>query len=114
MDKVENVYLGSRCISYDSVSNSDFKFELKEALGLPDNTVCYIDDISIPHAWYTIEENLNNTLHTITTRMNTDTPNWYHTLALEIPGGNYTGSALALALQTELQFAEPDHQFVCI
>ena len=29
---------------------------------LPDNTVCYIDDISIPHTWYTIEENLNNTL----------------------------------------------------
>ena len=46
--------------------------------------------------------------------MNTDTTNWYHTLALEIPSGNYTGSSLALALQTKLQFAEPDHQFVCI
>ena len=45
--------------------------------------------------------------------MNTDTPNWYHTLALEIPSGNYTSSSLALALQAELQFAEPDHQFVC-
>ena len=37
--------------------------------------------------------------------MNTDAPNWYHTLALGIPSGNYTGSSLALALQTELQFA---------
>ena len=46
--------------------------------------------------------------------MNTDTPNWYHTLALEIPSGNYTGSSLAMALQTELNIAEPDHQFVCI
>ena len=100
--------------SNDSVNNSDFKFELKEALDLPDNTVCYIDDISIPHTWYTIEENMNNTLYIITTQMNTDTPNWHHTLALEIPSGNYTGSSLALALQTELQFAEPDHQFVCI
>ena len=46
--------------------------------------------------------------------MNTDTPNWHHTLALEIQSGKYTGSSLALALQTELQFAEPDHHFVCI
>ena len=27
---------------------------------------------------------------------------------------NYTGSSLALALQAELNIAEPDHQFVCI
>ena len=45
--------------------------------------------------------------------MNTGIPTWYHSLALEIPTGNYTGSSLALALQAELQFAEPDHQFVC-
>ena len=35
---------------------------LQEALGLPDNTVCYIDDISIPHSWYTIEY-FNNKLY---------------------------------------------------
>ena len=45
--------------------------------------------------------------------MNTGIPTWYHSLALEIPTGNYTGSSLALALQAELQFAEPDHQFIC-
>ena len=44
--------------------------------------------------------------------MNTGIPTWYHTLALKIPSGNYTGSSLALGLQAELQFAEPDHQFV--
>ena len=36
-----------------------FKFELKEALDLPDNTVCYIDDISIPHTWRTIVSHNN-------------------------------------------------------
>ena len=45
--------------------------------------------------------------------MNTGIPTWYHPLALEIPSGNYTGSSLALALQADLQYAEPDHQFVC-
>ena len=83
------------------------------ALDLPDNTTCYIDDTSIPHTWFTIEENLNNTLYIITTQMNTGIPTWYHTLALEIPSGNYTGGSLALALQAELQFAKPDHPFVC-
>ena len=114
MDRIKKVYGNSRYKSNDSVNNSDVKFELKEALALPDNTVCHIDDISIPHTWYTIEENLNNTLYIITTQMTTDAPSWYHTLALEIPSGNYTGSSLAMALQTELQIAEPDHQCVYV
>jgi hypothetical protein len=115
MDKIKKVYIDSRYKSNDSVSNSDFKFELKEALDLPDNTVCYIDDISIPHTWYTIEENLNNTLYIVTTQLDPGvTPTWYHALALEIPAGNYTGSTLAAALQTELNIAEPDHSFVCV
>ena len=41
-------------------------------------------------------------------------PTWHHPSALEIPSGNYTGSSLAMALQTELRIAEPDHQCVCI
>ena len=45
--------------------------------------------------------------------MNTGIPTWYHPFALEIPSGNSTGSSLALALQAELQYAEPDFQFVC-
>ena len=114
MDKIKKAYVDSRYESNDSVSNSGFKFEFKEALDLPGNTVCYIDDISIPHTWYTIEEHLNNTLFIVTTKMENDVPIWYHTLALEIPSGNHTGSSLALALQAELQFAEPDHQIVCI
>ena len=115
MDKIKKVCADSRYKSNGSVSNSDFKFEFKEALDLPDNAVCYIDDISIPHTWYSIEEHLNNTLYIITTQMDPGvTPTWYHALALEIPRGNYTGSSLALALQAELNIAEPDHQFVCI
>ena len=55
MDKIKKVYVDSRYKTNDSVSNSDLEFELKEALYLPDNTVCYIDDISIPHTWFTIE-----------------------------------------------------------
>ena len=60
MDKIKKAYVDSRFRTRGSNSDSDFKFELKEALGLPDNTVCYIDDISIPHTWRTIESHFQN------------------------------------------------------
>ena len=56
MGKIKKVYIDSIYKTNDSVSNSDFKFELKEALDLGENTVCHIDDISIPHSWYTVEK----------------------------------------------------------
>ena len=54
MDKIKKVCVDSRYKTNDSVSNSQFKFELKEGLDLPDNTVWYTDGISIPHTRYTI------------------------------------------------------------
>ena len=62
MDRIKKVYIDSIYKTNDSVSNSDFKFEIKEALDLPKHTVCYIDDISIPHSWYTIDT-YNNKLY---------------------------------------------------
>ena len=56
--------VGSRFRTRDSNSDSDFKFELKEPLDLPGNTVCYVDDISIPHTWRTIESH-NDKFHMI-------------------------------------------------
>ena len=52
-------YIDSRFRTVNSVSGSDFKFELKEQLDLPDNTACYADDISIPHTWRTTESQNN-------------------------------------------------------
>ena len=58
MDNITNIYIyiyvDSRYklqIRYQIVV---VKFEIQEALDLPDNTICYIDDISIPHTWYSI------------------------------------------------------------
>ena len=112
MDKIKKIYVDSRFRTKDSFSNSDFKFELKESIDLPDNTVCYVDDISIPHSWHTIEQNRNNTLYIITTHF--DDPVWYHCLALDIPSGNYNGMTLAAAIQNELQVAEPHMYFTCV
>ena len=111
MDKVKKVYVDSRFRSRDSASNSDFKFELNEALVLPDNTVCYVDDISIPHTWRTIESH-DNKLYIIfkTEYLAGGGSEMYaaynhDAYVLEIPEGNYTGPALANAIQELLSFA---------
>ena len=74
MDKVKKVYVHSIYKTNESENNSDFKFELNQTLDLPGNTVCYVDDISIPHAWRTIESH-NNKFYIIlkTGTINADT-----------------------------------------
>ena len=55
----EKKHADSRFRTRDSNSDSDFMFELKEPLDIPDNTVCYVDGISIPRTWRTIESHNN-------------------------------------------------------
>ena len=62
MDQIKKAYVDSRFRTRDSVSDSGLKMEYKEPLDLPDNTFCYIDDISIPHTWRTVDSH-NNKLH---------------------------------------------------
>ena len=116
MDKVKKVYIDSRYKSNDSVSNSDFKFELKESLDLPDNTVCYVDDICIPHTWRTIESH-NNKFYIIlrTAVINDDhhattTYNWFP-YVLTLPDGNYNGFNLASSIQDLLNANEINFTF---
>ena len=97
MNKIKKVYVDSRYKTSDSIDNSDFKFEIKEGLDLSDNTVCYIDDISIPHTWYTIET-YNNQLYIETTN-NSIT----NATIITLPNGNYTASSLAITLSLILQ-----------
>ena len=37
---IKNMYIDSRFKTKDSRSNSEFKFELKQSIQLPDNCVC--------------------------------------------------------------------------
>ena len=98
MDKIKKVYVDSRYKSNGSVSKCVFKFELQEALELPGNAVCYIDDISIPHSWYTIED-FNNKLHIQRTcggfRIDRT--------VISIPIGNYNASRLASSINGLVQ-----------
>jgi len=116
MDKVKKVYIDSRYKSNDSVSNSDFKFELKESLDLPDNTVCYVDDICIPHTWRTIESHNNKFYIILRTEVINDdhhattTYNWFP-YVLTLPDGNYNGLNLASSIQDLLNANEINFTF---
>ena len=109
MDKIKKVYIDSRYKTNDSVSNSDFKFELKETLDLPDNTVCYIDDICIPHTWYSIED-YNNKLYI----ENTYPDFSLSASVLTLPEGNYNATNLAATLQSTLQHSFPNENYSCV
>ena len=116
MDKNKKVYVDSIYKTSDSVSNSDFKFEINEALDLPGNTYCYIDDICIPHTWYTLED-FNNTLYIVAKvfiRYGTTyaTPK-FQGYALKLTNGNYTGLSLATEIQEVLQTSIPELAFTC-
>ena len=59
MEIIKKAYADSRFRTFDSTSDRDLKFELKEPLDIPANTICYVDDISIPHTWRRIESHNN-------------------------------------------------------
>ena len=105
MCKIRKAYVDSRFRTRDSNSGSDSKFELMEALGLLDNTVCYIDDISIPHTWRTIESHNNGFYINFKTMYSsgggtgiTEECN-YNPQIFTLPEGNYTGRRMAAAIQ---------------
>ena len=60
---VKKVYIDTRYKTNDSISTSQFKIELPDTLALPHNTIFHLDDISIPHSWRTVEEDVNDTLY---------------------------------------------------
>jgi hypothetical protein len=109
---VKKIYIDTKYKTADSVSNSNFKIELSETLLLPPNTVAYIDDLSIPHSWYTIEEDINDKLYLFTSPTVPDSDNngvlWS---TVQIEKGNYSGTDLAIELQTKIRAATTNSSY---
>ena len=103
---VKKVYVDTAYKTPDSRGNSDFRFELPESLTLPDNCVCYIDDVCVPHAWRTVETGINDRLYiqVSSTEPNEDIrPNEGFIVALS--SRMYSGADLAVELQAGLNSA---------
>ena len=60
---IKKIYIDTRFKSSDSRSDSDFKIDLPTTLLMPEDTGFYIDDVCIPHTWYTVETGRNDKLH---------------------------------------------------
>lgn len=84
---IKKIYIDSQYKTPGSESDSNFNINLPQSLTFPDNTVFYIDDVSIPHSWYVIEEGVNDRLFIHTVDINTPLNQLYSVIPIE--KGNY-------------------------
>ena len=56
---IKKVHIDTRFKTLDSLSDSNFWIELPRSLNVPDDCVCYVDDIFIPVAWSTVDARNN-------------------------------------------------------
>ena len=101
---IKKLYIDTKYKSRESVSNSNFKIDLPQTLYFPDNSVFYIDDISIPHSWYTIEENMNDKLYIEISHVDSNVGTTVDSYQIvTISPGIYNGVELALEIQTNIE-----------
>ena len=96
-------YVDTRFKTSDSISNSNFKIDLPTTVYWTDNTVYFIDDVCIPHSWYSIEQNVNDKLYVFIKNKTYPAEDIRNIqIIITIPYGNYSGADLATELQTRL------------
>ena len=101
--KYKKIYIDSKFRSLDSTSSSDFKIELPETMSFQENTVFYVDDITIPHSWDTVLKDINDKLYFKVYITATPLPPQaeYH-FEVTIAPGSYIGPDLASEIQTKM------------
>ena len=101
---IKKLYIDTKYKNRESVSNSNFKIDLPQTLYFPDNSVFYIDDISIPHSWYTIEQNVNDKLYIEISHVDSNVGTTVVSYQIvTISPGIYNGAELALEIQTKIE-----------
>ena len=95
---VKKIYIDSKFRRGDSVSSSNFKVDLPETLKLPDNAIFYVDDVCIPHNWYTVEAEVNDKLYFRLTPTNGSSTDYVITLESK----NYNGVQFAAEVQSKI------------
>ena len=104
--KYKKVYIDTKFKTADSVSTSNFRYELPETLFFGNNSVFYVDDIAIPHSWWTVEQNMNDKLY-LFLRDTTNGQTWSDIVS--ITAGNYTGVDLAIEIQQRMRTTTAVH-----
>ena len=105
----KKIYVDSRYMTSDSVSTTNFKFQLPRNIYLPQNTVFYLEDVCIPHSWHTVETDFNDTLYVHYTNSTSQTDTLY---IMQIPSTNYVGATLGTVIQGILRTIDPSFTVV--
>ena len=101
--RFKKVYVDTKFKTSDSISTSDFSIELPETMHFENNSVFYIDDAAIPHAWYTIETDINDKLYLYLFDPSISDDKWAFIITLS--PGNYTGVDMKNEIQSKLTTA---------
>ena len=99
---IKKIYVDSRYRTADSSSDSDFRIQLGRNIFLPDDCIMHIENVVIPHSWYTIEKGINDCMYFQVTQ---GTSTSFYTIT--IPSTNYIGTTLQPILQAALNTAYP-------
>ena len=100
---IRKVYVDSRFRSEGT--NAEYTIDLKQNIECPPNTVAFLDDVPIPHTWYSVAEN-NRYLY-IAERAGTAAPYVYTVRRLDIYQQNYNIDSYRDALETALNTNPP-------
>ena len=90
---IKKLYVDSRMRTKGSKSSSEFAIDLPNTLLMPENTVFFVDDVTIPVSWYNINSS-NNKLYVLIYSDEGAQPVHYRT-ALTIKTGNHNTTSLA-------------------
>ena len=90
---IKKIYIDTKFKTHNSISNSHFNVELPMSVTFPDNSVFYIDDVSIPHSWCVIESGINDRLFIYSEQVGKPSNHLYNVVPID--PGNYIGTDLA-------------------
>jgi hypothetical protein len=96
---VKKIYCDTYYKRKDSKSTSNFKIDLPQTLKLPDNCVFYVDDVSIPNVFRTVETDINDKLYFRLQLANGGSINDY---IITLDSKIYTGTQFATEIQLKI------------
>ena len=97
------IFIDSRHRTVESLNSSDFTIELNENLELPRNSKIRLHDVSLPYAWRTVEDAVNDQV-CVEMRPAGQASTYAR---LKLPAGQYDGRSLATQLGVLLNNAKP-------
>ena len=96
---VKKIYVDSKYKTADSVSDSNFKFQLPQTCFMPDDTKFFISDVCIPHTWYTVND-FNSKLYLRTFNTTSGLQSDY---IITLTKKTYNGATFATELSSKIQ-----------